>query len=264
MTLPFARAFAPALALPTLLLAACAGDDGETMGSSETSTMSASSTSEGATASTDATDATTDGSSSATESDAGTATTSDTTSTSTTTDDTTSTTETTGVDTSDTTSTTDDTTSTTDDTTSTTEDTTSTTGGDDQFPPIGTKDELLDWLEAGNYKTWEAESGIHPSTGPHGGQVRTFFNAALFDSFSQGLPQHPQGAVAVKELWGNGNMMIGWAVEAKVDAESMGGDGWYWYEKVGMTEYGGDKGVGLCTGCHGGGVDYVLTPWPLQ
>lgn len=241
------------LALSTLaLLTACAGDDGDSMGSDTTSggTTTPTATSEAsdtATTSGDDTDASTTATSTMTTTD-------DTTTTTSTSDPTTTGTETTGVDT--------DTTTTT---TTTTDSTTDPTGGGDQLPPIDSVDALLAWLEAGNYMSWQAESGIHPSSGPHGGQVRTFFNDVLFDSFTQGLTAHPQGAVAVKELWGDGQSIIGWAVEVKVDADSQGGDGWYWYEKIGMTEYGGGTGISLCYGCHGGGgVDYVLTPWPLQ
>ena len=109
------------------------------------------------------------------------------------------------------------------------------------------------------------EVALYEASPEFGGQVRTFLNDALYDSFDQGLTSHPEGAVAVKELWGNGDQIIGWAVEVKVQADSDGGNGWYWYEKLGQSEYGGELGHGLCTGCHsGGGVDYVLTPWPLQ
>ena len=237
--------------LPLALTPACAGDDAETMGSDTTSGGTTASTSEAtdtATTTGDATDATTTSTSTATTTD-------DTTTTTSTSDPTTTGTETTGVDTDATTTT----------TTTTTDSTTDPTGGGDQLPPIDSVDALLSWLEAGNYMSWQAESGIHQSSGPHGGQVRTFFNDVLFDSFTQGLTAHPQGAVAVKELWGDGKSIIGWAVEVKVDADSQGGDGWYWYEKIGMTEYGGGTGISLCYGCHGGGgVDYVLTPWPLQ
>lgn len=75
---------------------------------------------------------------------------------------------------------------------------------------------------------------------------------------------HPEGAAAVKELWGQGDAIIGWAVEIKVQPESDGGNGWYWYELINGTEYGPALGLGLCSGCHGAGVDNVLVPFPLQ
>ena len=69
----------------------------------------------------------------------------------------------------------------------------------------------------------------------------------------------------MKELYGGGtDTIIGYAVSLKTDAASMGGATWYWYERVDNTTYADDLGVGLCTGCHGGGADYILTPYPLQ
>lgn len=230
--------------LAALLVTACAGDDGS---ASSTTTDTTASASDSTSATSTDTEGTTDD---------------DSTSDGTTTEDTGTTTST-----SDPTATTsDETTSTTDDpTTGNTTEEPTTTGGADDLPPIDTVDNLLAWLEAKSYADWPAESGLHQSSGPHGGQVRTFLNDTLFDSFDQGLSAHPEGSVAVKELWGDGNAMIGWAIEVKVQPESAGGDGWYWYELIGDAEYGGGTGVGLCTGCHGGGgTDYVLTPWPLQ
>jgi len=229
--------------LTALLVTACAGDDG-----------SASSTTDAT-----ATDSVTSSSSS---SDTEGTTSDDSTSDGTTSEDTSTTTST-----GDPTTTSGESTSTSDDPTTTGNTTVepTTTGGVDDLPPIDTVDNLLAWLEAKSYADWPAESGLHQSSGPHGGQVRTFLNDTLFDSFDQGLTAHPEGSVAVKELWGDGDNMIGWAIEVKVQPESAGGDGWYWYELIGDAEYGGDTGVGLCTGCHsGGGTDYVLTPWPLQ
>ena len=41
------------------------------------------------------------------------------------------------------------------------------------------------------------------------------------------------------------------------DAE--GGDGWYWYEIYNDDVIADGQGLGLCTGCHGGGTDFILT-----
>lgn len=139
-----------------------------------------------------------------------------------------------------------------------------TTGAVEEPPPTNAA-ELLPWLEAGEYLEWAAESGVHPSAGPHGGGVRTFVNAALLGSLEAGLPAHPQDAAAVKELYTAGGQANGWAVMVKVQADSAGGEGWYWYELYGAEVFADGTGVGLCSGCHsGGGVDYVLSPFPLQ
>jgi hypothetical protein len=140
----------------------------------------------------------------------------------------------------------------------------STTGGDDQPLPPTNGAELLPWLEAGEYLGWTAESGVHPSSGPHFGDVRTFVNDALLGSLEAGAAAHPAGAAAVKELYGAGGTVLGWSVEVKLQADSAGGDGWYWYERYQDSVYADGTGEGICTGCHGGGNDYVLSPFPLQ
>ncbi|MCA9654167.1 MAG: hypothetical protein KC501_29865 [Myxococcales bacterium] len=138
-----------------------------------------------------------------------------------------------------------------------------TTGGVDQTPPVD-PDALAAWLHDGEYLGWNAESGPHPSAGPHFGGVRTFVNDALFDSLDAGAAQHPMDAAAVKELYADGDTVRGWSVMVKVQPDSAGGDGWYWYELYDDGVLADGTGLGVCTGCHGGGTDYVLSPFPLQ
>ncbi len=161
-------------------------------------------------------------------------------------------------------------TTTTDDPGDTTAATTLTTGDDtgapvEELPPIDSVEILEAWLAGGAYKQWAVESQVHASTGPHGGNVRTYVNAIALASLMAQTSEHPQDAATVKELYGAGvDTLIGYAVSLKTAPTSEGGATWYWYERVNGTTYGGDLGVGLCTGCHGGGADYILTPFPLQ
>lgn len=128
--------------------------------------------------------------------------------------------------------------------------------------------ELFLWLQAGNYMALKAESGKHASTGPHGGNVLTFVNPILFDALTAGSTNFPVGSAAVKELWGNGSKLLGWAVFVKIQADSANGNGFYWYENYSTTDpsnpVADGTGVGLCTGCHSTGTDYFLSPFPLQ
>lgn len=140
----------------------------------------------------------------------------------------------------------------------------SSSGGDPQPLPPTSGAELRPWLAAGEYLGWQAESGVHPSTGPHFGGVRTFVNDVLHDSLEAGATSHPPGSAAIKELYGAGDTVLGWSVEIKLQADSAGGDGWYWYEDYQDSVYADGTGEGICTGCHGGGNDYVLSPFPLQ
>lgn len=140
-------------------------------------------------------------------------------------------------------------------------------GGGEVAPPTE-QNAIFQWLQGGSYTGWKAESGVHPSSGPHGGGVRTFVNAALFDSLAAGNTVHPKGAAAVKELYGDGSAVEGWAVELKTADDSAGGQGWYWYEIYSATDpsnpVAAGNGKSLCFNCHDGGTDYVLTPFPLQ
>jgi hypothetical protein len=135
--------------------------------------------------------------------------------------------------------------------------------------PVPTEDAaLFSYLQSGRYRDFAAESGVHPSAGPHGNGVRSFVNEVLDRSLAEGSLSHPVGAAAVKELYaGDGTTLTGWAVEVKIQSDSAGGDGWYWYEVFSTTD--GSRpisGAGnpICTGCHAEGIDYVRIPYPLQ
>jgi hypothetical protein len=129
-------------------------------------------------------------------------------------------------------------------------------------PTIGSA--LRVWLQEGNYLNWAAESAPHPSAGPHFGIVRTFFNPTVFASFQAGLPSHPQGSALVKELYGSGETVLGWSVMVKVQNDSAGGEGWYWYERFGNSTFANGLGEAGCAGCHSLGQDFVRAPFPLQ
>jgi len=139
-------------------------------------------------------------------------------------------------------------------------------GGSDLVPTSSA--ELFAYLQRGAYRGFAHESGVHASAGPHGGSVLTFVNGALERSLAAGNAAHPAGAAAVKEFYAaDRTTLTGWAVEVKVQADSAGGDGWYWYEVFSTSD--GERpieGLGnpVCTGCHALGSDYVRTTFPLQ
>jgi hypothetical protein len=133
-----------------------------------------------------------------------------------------------------------------------------------QGPIPRDRDALFDWLVGRGYFAWASESAIHDSTGPHFGGVQTYVEPTLFDSLMAGSAAHPEGSATVKELYGSGDTVQGWSVSIKLQDDSAGGDGWYWYEYYDGDVLISDDGASACTGCHGGGTDYVLTPFPLQ
>jgi hypothetical protein len=134
--------------------------------------------------------------------------------------------------------------------------------------PTSSTDALFAYLKSGAYLSFPAESGVHPSTGPHGGGVCTYLTPALKASLEAGNPEHPIQSAVVKELYGSGSTVTGWAVAVKTQATSNSGKGWYWYEIYSTTDpssaIGGANGVALCVNCHAAGKDFILTPIPLQ
>ena len=123
--------------------------------------------------------------------------------------------------------------------------------------------EVESYLAAGAYTGLTAESGPHDSAGPHFGNVRVFVNDVLLGSLEAGGGPHPVCSAAIKELYGDGNTVLGHSLSVKV-SEGTDGGAWYWYEVYNGTTYADGVGDTLCTNCHGGGDDFVLSPFPLQ
>jgi hypothetical protein len=141
-------------------------------------------------------------------------------------------------------------------------------GGDEGGPVPAAPGALNEWLQRRAYICWARESRVHPSAGPHGGNVRVYLNRALDDSLRTS-GSHPSGSVAVKELYGSGtSTLTGWAVGVKTQADSAGGRGWYWYEVFqptpGATGAIEGQNRAICSNCHSGGDDFVLVPYPLR
>ncbi len=132
---------------------------------------------------------------------------------------------------------------------------------------------LHTWLNGGDYAKWPAkEASTHPGRGPHttpNSPVRVFYNATLADSLQAGNVEHPQGSVAVKEMFGDEGKLGGWAVMAKTSAQSESGKNWFWYEVTSTTDAGAlpaaGNGIPGCIGCHAvGSSDLILSGWPLK
>ena len=138
----------------------------------------------------------------------------------------------------------------------------------DEIPPVNGEN-ILEWLKAGEYKSWTRETEAHRSVGRHSVTVIAYLNELLNNSLaSSDGSQHPKGSSAVKELFNDENQLNGWAVYVKTDSESANGNNWYWYEILGTTPdsyvVADGEGVGQCVGCHAPGKDFVLIPYPLR
>jgi hypothetical protein len=116
---------------------------------------------------------------------------------------------------------------------------------------------LTAFVRAGSYKAWRAEAAVHPSTGPHGGNVRTYVNDLLYASLKAGNTTHPAGSATVKELYGSGTTAItGYAIDAK-DGQGK----WFFLETFApafTNPYYFQGTSNFCASCHAAGPDYYL------
>ena len=92
--------------------------------------------------------------------------------------------------------------------------------------------------------------------------MRAYLNPSLAASLGE-AEAHDVGAAAVKELYGSGDRVRGWAVAIKLDGSGSGGARWYWFEHFDGRLVADARGAPLCAGCHAAGRDFVLSPWPL-
>lgn len=121
---------------------------------------------------------------------------------------------------------------------------------DKQFPPTSSE-QMETWLAAGHYTSWKCEpkptkksdgaAAIHA----HGGMNRVCTNALLASSSADGQ-EFPKGVASVKELYDASGKRTGTAVTVKVDAQSDGGKGWYYWEGQAIA----GRGIAGCAGCH--------------
>lgn len=113
--------------------------------------------------------------------------------------------------------------------------------------------ELIAWAKEGAYEDWTREAEPHESAGPHFGTVLTFVNPTLEKTLGSG--PHAPASAAVKELYGDGDAVLGWAVMVKLAEDQ----GWYWWEYYEEKTVADGVDVQVCTTCHEAGDDNVFT-----
>ncbi|MGB7288433.1 MAG: cytochrome P460 family protein, partial [Salaquimonas sp.] len=133
-------------------------------------------------------------------------------------------------------------------------------------------DALYKYLQDKEYRTFEtADKNPHPSAGPHleyKQPVKVYFSDAVAKSLEEGSDLHPKGSAVVKEIYADDNeSLVGWAVSVKTDEDSDHGKGWFWVEFMSTEDSSkvpvpAGNGVALCSGCHAGGKDFVLSKLP--
>ena len=78
-------------------------------------------------------------------------------------------------------------------------------GEDPNIPPTRRK-AMLAWLQEKRYlEGYTAEPGVHPSSGPHGGNVRTFFNSLAFQARLLGYEPDTDITVLLADCEDSGN-----------------------------------------------------------
>jgi hypothetical protein len=140
----------------------------------------------------------------------------------------------------------------------------STGGASSDVPPRG-EAALLRWLKAATYReSFRGEPHVHPSTAEgrvHGANVRTYYNPILVEDLQAGRIKFRKGAAMVKELYFDDlQRPQGYSVMIKVRRRSGAtGHGWLFYETLDGTNRAASfgRGLGLCTGCHRSGVDFL-------
>lgn len=140
----------------------------------------------------------------------------------------------------------------------------SASGASSDVPPRG-KAALLRWLKAGTYREgFRGEPDVHPSTAEgraHGANVRTYYDAILVEDLDAGRIKFRKGAAMVKELYFDDlERPLGYSVMVKVRRRSgVTGRGWLFYETLDGTNRAASfgRGLGICTGCHRSGVDFL-------
>lgn len=126
--------------------------------------------------------------------------------------------------------------------------------GDSQTPPT-TAPETSAWLSAGHYLSWKCENAPSEKTAGNAsihvhGRNRICVNQKLEEATSPGANgAWPSGVAAVKEVY-QGDDIATLYVEAKIQADSANGDGWYWYNGAPGANGTGATGRPECVGCH--------------
>lgn len=123
---------------------------------------------------------------------------------------------------------------------------------DPQVPPTNAAD-MAEWLAAGYYMDWVCEAEPNAKTDGasaihvHGAKTRVCSNVLLAASVTPGTDgELPEGVSAVKEVYDGDDALIATVVSVKTNADSRGGDNWYWYGGPDAEGF----GLAGCTGCH--------------
>jgi len=148
-----------------------------------------------------------------------------------------------------------------------------------QDPPTSSGTDVEAWLATGMYLSWHCEPAPHPARSPSPHSTNRICTNDVLSGFT-GTGEYPVGSAAVKEIYGTGTTIIGYAVYRHVRAGATGSD-WWWYERLPLDSAAphDDAGVvaagpgtdgparAICVACHSAagsdamhsGHDFVYT-----
>lgn len=131
---------------------------------------------------------------------------------------------------------------------------------------IGSQEAIVALISDDDYQSWRCELEPRPSIvgSGHHDKARVCFNPTLEISLQADNNSHPQGSIAVKELYDSGDVLLGHAVMVK-DMPGNDEQSWIWYEALAPDydepwAYG--RAASGCFVCHSGGQDFIHTPLP--
>ena len=109
---------------------------------------------------------------------------------------------------------------------------------------------LSAWLQTGVYKQWHCENQASEKTGGDPAiHVHGVNRVCVNDAVSNGAKPYAAGATTVKEVH-TGGAVTKLYVAVKTQADSAGGQGWYWYDGAPGETGNGSNGRVACVGCH--------------
>ena len=133
------------------------------------------------------------------------------------------------------------------------------------LPPAEATAVALDaWLSTACFLSWDAESRVLEAT-KSDSHAQIFINPTLRDSLMSQRVTHPPGSMAVRVIYLDDKVTL-WGHAVSLKARTGDADAWFWFERFEDQE--GVKTASSdapgCTGCHGSGVDFVHSAWPLR
>jgi hypothetical protein len=121
--------------------------------------------------------------------------------------------------------------------------------------PVESRSDFFEELTRSGYALWATAPSyeeLQPSQGPHGDEVQIFLDPSAEMALEQRAEEWPEGAVIVKDIYREGELV-------QIAAMKKTDDAWYWGEwDSGGTTIAEGQAIEECEGCHAAGKDGTL------